>query len=374
MKTALLLGDVVRDLNIMEYPPVASQHYQSLPTTAQVATPGGVLFLKELLRKAVPALGEPMTPARETSATAVDVFTAWKQGPKGKGAGDKRRLWWIDRVIGRSGAPGIDGTAIAAQVESAGKADLLVIESLGLGWLEALLAGGPSLGEKLLSRVSPQEVVLKLSSLGGGLPFASNPDATGKMTVVLSARALRERGAAISEGLSWDRTIEDTVKEFESGLSSLDLARCRRVVVLFSAEAAAVFERKDGASRARMEKFLFHPSQFEGSFKASHGGKMFGDLSVVTTAVVRSLVERDRYPLFVALSLALTAIRKQQEEGLAEIIDGKGGSGGKFAFGELVESPCAVLTLPERLNDKDAKAPREALAGILEVFSCAFPA
>lgn len=225
---------------------------------------------------------------------------------------------------------------------------MLVIENLGLGCIETFMPELAS-NKEFLEKVNPENIILKLSSLNPEIPFFKMYDYLDKMTVILSAHTLRERGAAISEGLSWDQTIEDTILEFESGLSQLDLALCRRVVVLFSAEGAAVFERKVEETRVQLHKFLYHPSQYEGSFKANHPGQMSGNLSLVTAAVIRHLVlGKKDYPLFVALSLALTAIRKQYEEGFQENEEAKK-PGDRFDPTKHIESLCAILTLTDCL-------------------------
>jgi hypothetical protein len=99
----------------------------------------------------------------------------------------------------------------------------------------------------------PGKIIIKVSSLQSHASFwapfwdlllAEDRKYAERLTVVLPARVLRERGAAISQGLSWDRTVEETVKEFKHGQSSLDLARCERVIVSFGHEGVVSFSRQ----------------------------------------------------------------------------------------------------------------------------------
>ena len=392
MKKILMLGDVITDFNLMAYPPAPAQSYQALAKAMQSEMAGGVLYLRDIVKNIIPKeTAELLCPGDAIKDAGVKVFNTWKPFPKI--SKDKAKVWRIDRFIGRTDP---DKAALKRHIEEyikdAPKADLLVIDDLCLGFMECLMAAGdakkemagkttPPLLKALLDKTKPEQIILKLSSLNHLQPFIDHGD---KVTVAVGAHTLRERGAAISEGLSWDKTIEDTVHEFSSGLSSLDLARCRRVVVLFSAEGAAVFERNGKAATVSQEKFLYHPSQYEGSFKASRPGKMSGHLSLVAAAVVRHLILDKQCPsLFAALSLALTAIRKQHEDGLPENEKAEK-QDERFDFNGHIKTLCEILTctdflaspVPSDGQDENAKKrrqeQREQLDKKLGVFSSAF--
>ncbi|MBI5584929.1 MAG: hypothetical protein HY892_14040, partial [Deltaproteobacteria bacterium] len=359
----LMLGDVIQDFNLMEYPPVPSHNYQALPKTSQGVAQGGVLYLRDLIKKVVPEKSaEIQCPADARWDKAIKVFNTWKQFPKEVKDKD-RKVWRIDHIIGRTDQDRDCLECVGEDITKVAKADILVIENLGLGWLGSFMDKelSPFFNQCLLKKkFKPEHIILKMSSLNSGLPF---PDSLNKTTVILSANTLRERGAAISEGLSWDRTIEDTVKEFESGLSQFDLALCQRVIVLFSAEGAALFEKGGKPAKFHLEKFLYHPSQYEGSFKANHPGQMSGNLSLVTAAVVRHLVLlekiekqgkqviNNKYPLFVALSLALAAIRKQYEDGFQEDDQAKDPNN-RFKPEKHIDCLSPFLTLTDCLQSK----------------------
>ncbi len=97
-------------------------------------------------------------------------------------------------------------------------------------WPAALREGG-----------KPRRIILKACApLGEGLLWKRLLDShADRLDVVVSVSDLRARGASISQSLSWDRTIEETVAEFETGISSGDLALVRRVVVHFGSAGAA---------------------------------------------------------------------------------------------------------------------------------------
>lgn len=144
-----------------------------------------------------------------------------------------------------------------------------------------------------------------------------------RLVVVMPATVLRARGANISQALSWDRTIEETVREFEIGDSTQDLGCCRRVIVHFGEAGAASFTRcrplplgpEPLLDRLHFERFLYHPDSLEGSPTAKRPGKTFGVTSILTAAVVRHELEPESYPLYLALCHGLAAAEISHEQG-----------------------------------------------------------
>jgi hypothetical protein len=171
--------------------------------------------------------------------------------------------------------------------------DILVLDDLGLGFRRFTNLWPVALREGEL----PKAIVLKTSPPLEGLlweKLLSAPYAD-RLTVVLSVAALRERRAAISQALSWDQTIEETIQEFEKGLSAQDLGRCRRVIVHFGVAGAASFtrcrslpgEQQPLLEQVQFERFLYHPDELEGSWLAKRPGKTFGATAILTASVVR---------------------------------------------------------------------------------------
>jgi hypothetical protein len=135
-----------------------------------------------------------------------------------------------------------------------------------------------------------------------------------QLTVVLSAHSLRARQAVLSQSLSWDATIDDLEREFSDGASTDDLGRARRVVVYFADAGVAVYAR-DGKERMGLERFVYHPEELEGAWRASRPGLTFGAASILTASVARHLVQPLTYPLFVAAGRALAAARSHHDLG-----------------------------------------------------------
>jgi len=224
-------------------------------------------------------------------------YSLWTRVDRESGAKSKPpKVWRVNQLLG-SRAP---GTEFAPNPPFDRPADLLVIDNLNLGYAEnencqvweALASNGP--------------VVLKHGATGPQQPFWEHiVQAFGdRLTVVISATALRARNASLTRASSWDRTLSDIQSEFATGASSRDLARASRVVVHYGASAVAVFEKKDLVS------FVFRPDELEGTWEESHPGKTFGGGSILTAALVRHLVHPASYPLFTAMVQALSAHRR----------------------------------------------------------------
>jgi hypothetical protein len=340
MTDILVAGDLICDNNIVHYPAVPSAHHQLPSKTMQCKRPGGASYLKDvislacsefkdvtILNSSSPLCESTLSPCKGCSgkteeadtSIADNVYQIWSL--QDKEISSKEKTWRISELLGCE-------KPAEAKVLKLGNPPnnpyLLVLDDLGMGSFKDLTALND-----LLAKHVPNYIVLKLSSLLAAeawLEFLKIYK--DKVTIILSADALRERGAAISMGLSWDRTIEETVEEFKSGLSSWDLAHFRRIIVQFGCEGVASFSREvirfngnenkpsfEMIPTAQMEHFLYHPREHEGAFKARRPGKIFGAATILTASVVRHLIRSKEYPIFVALGRAMAAVRINHDLG-----------------------------------------------------------
>ena len=163
------------------------------------------------------------------------------------------------------------------------------------GWPPALRQGG-----------NPRRIILRTCTpLGDGLLWKRLLESyADRLDVVVSVSALRTRGASISQSLSWDRTIEETVAEFGSGIFASDLALVRRVVVHFGSAGAAGSTRLDprersaGAliDRVSLERFLYHPDDQETDWEIRHPGATLDGSAILVAALVRMNLGPNRAP------------------------------------------------------------------------------
>ncbi|HTW91428.1 MAG TPA: ATP-binding protein [bacterium] len=215
--------------------------------------------------------------------------------------------------------------------------DVLVIDDTNLGfnakedlWPLALTDKG-----------NPKSIVYKTSAFPHSLlwklllgRFAD------RMTVVLAVETLRSQSARIECAKSWDQTIEDVVCEFDHGACTAELGRCQRVIVHFGPAGAACLSRvplhgvpiqpPDSTNdetglrtgNVKLERLIYRPDELEGAWYGQHPGLTYGVTPLVAAAIARHELARATYPLFIAVSRALGAARKDHEIG--------GGSGPSF--------------------------------------------
>jgi len=392
-KAVVVAGDLIRDYNLQQYPIRPATHHEPLPDVALSVTAGGAWYLARLVERACsdvegvevsqPAPAPSGGPDGTTRVSqAYQVWSLHERVRNGKGG---KRVWRIRDFLGCSRTRDSDSAAPAKVLyapDDPKAPGVLVLDDLDLGFREDEARWPAALHEK----GDPGRIVLKLSGkVGDGTLWKTLMDCfADRLTVVVSAKALRERGAALSEALSWDRTVEEIAREFKEGTSSGDLARCRRVVVHYGGEGAAVFSRRrlefpepatdEGAKHpltpgfvwtevAEFERFLYHPDELEGMWKAHRPGKTFGALSILTAAMARHELDPGSYPLTMAAGRGLAAIRASHDVGGGTAPDG-------FSMDAPVEVIGHTLQVPPGQEEADSQdAPKEPASA----FACAFP-
>lgn len=282
-----------------------------------------MFYLKQLIEKlclqgevGITIVPSTMTDTSlQTEPPAPESYQIWSMHDRTKGS--KETVWRIRQPMGIT-KPGGNYRAPGLTRNAAEKADLLVIDDLGLGFCD-LIKDHPLFFSRLNNDA---DIILKTSHLRSaphlwGWFFQADEGRKylDKLTVVLSVNTLRKRGASISKGLSWDMTIEDTVREMEGGCSMLDLALCKRVVIHFDYEGIASFRKKEPGGPPEMEFFLYHPTEYEGMFSGKRPGLTFGTLSIIAASIAYHTVAPNAHPLFLALCRGLEAARENHEEG-----------------------------------------------------------
>lgn len=377
-RTVLVTGDLIWDYNLLQYPTRPVTHREELPDAGLVVSRGGAWYVGSLVTRACCDLDvdvvTPVEPAPDCPADQPKVnqaYQVWSLHNRVRDRKDLGQVWRISSFLGCCPADG--GKEPPRAEEEFKEPDVLVLDDLGLDfrdaegrWLACLREGD-----------GPSRIVLKLSGEVGVGPLWQRlkEEFADRLTVVVSARALRERGAALSQGLSWDRTIEEIVHEFEHGASARDLALCRRVIVHFGGEGAACFSRvrlvfpepPDASpdapvlpqevleDRAQFERFLYRPDELEGMWKADRPGQTFGAMSILAAALARHELAPESYPLFLALGRGLAAVRLSHDIGCT-------GANG-FSTDEPLTAIRDMFHPPEKPGAADPVA----------AFQCAFP-
>ncbi|WP_330289716.1 hypothetical protein [Streptomyces sp. NBC_00576] len=124
--------------------------------------------------------------------------------------------------------------------------------------------------------------------------LSQSPDVHDHVIPIVTAPSLREIGAAVSRGLSWERSAQDVLAELELGerdeKSALsDLAKHKRLIVSFGPSGVLII---DHTSRQSRHQLFFHREFTEATWgKHDHGG-MFGYTQALTAAIGSSLLKR----------------------------------------------------------------------------------
>ena len=316
-KKVMVAGDLVRQENLVQQPAGDSAHSGAMPLTALHRWVSGAKRLASLVKIACSDLDPAISDESGADSLASRSYALWTLHEQATGS--RQRVWRIREFLG--GAPAESPVTQAPAPQEESSPDLLVLDDQNLGfrddsarWPAALQEGG-----------SPRRIILKTCApLGEGLLWKKLLDSyADRLDVVVSVSALRARGASISQSLSWDRTIEETVSEFESGVSSGDLALVRRAVVHFASAGAASFTRlapketSDGAlmDRARLERFLYHPDDQETGWEARHPGLTLDNSGILAASLVRLELAPQSYPLYIAVGRGLNAMRAAHEQG-----------------------------------------------------------
>jgi hypothetical protein len=334
-KTILVTGDVFLQENLLVRDGTKLDGGGAFDPVSVHRMPGGACRLADLARAAIgKGEGEHFAVAVPTlPQQSCRTFAVWKLvlPIEGKEVAIKNRVWRIDRYLGAQHCPPTDRLTYEPADENS--PSVLLIEDLNLGFREC----NGLWPKSLLEPGDGSQIVLRTSApVGEGPLWQHLLQYRDRLTVVVSADALRARGAGLTAPLSWDQTIEEIAAEFGGTRFANDLALVRRVVVQFGSDGAASFTRlplvgdQDSLSAAsvRFERCLYDPQSLEGAWTAKRPGVGIDGASMLAAAMARHELDPPTWPLFVALGRGLAAIRRSHE---------LGGGLGRNPFGLSVE-------------------------------------
>lgn len=371
-RKAIVAGDLLRDHHIVRWPYPVSTYSAAGNQVFMSRSWGGAFYLADVLDNIVDkAPLKVMGPAKTGAGKLNAAYQTWgpcRQEPEGK---SKQRVWRTTEFLGCRRQT----TLVRRQpaVRSVSKHDILVIENLGLDFTED---DGPWTHFKGAAKRCGH-LVVKTSTLNIASDFFTfiREEVADDTTLVVTADTLRERGAVISRGLSWDSTIEDLIKAFAPEGPLHDIATCARVVVSFGLSGVAVLSRshddlqmhQNGAKpwdSVRLVRFIYDPERHEGIFTepfATEGG-VSGASTLLAAALVHHIADPAKFPLHVACTRALATARRQLENGAGDVehkldLD---------AFNKVV-----MKNLVD--DDKNKKTTKNGRNKAAEAFRCAFP-
>lgn len=176
----------------------------------------------------------------------------------------------------------------------------------------------------------PSWIVHKMASpvASGDLWNSLVQEHASRLIVVVSAQDLRRECAWISQGISWEATVEGTLRALDENPKLRQMLQCEHLIVTFSSDAALWIHGGGGENSRRT--FVFDPERAENEWAGQFPGEAFGYLSCMVAAVVRGLVHHEERKvqassplpdLYEAISAGLSSMRSLRESGHGRVID-----------------------------------------------------
>lgn len=113
---------------------------------------------------------------------------------------------------------------------------------------------------------------------------------------IISIDDLRDYGAPISRGLSWERTALDLVWQLLNVDIFSELRDCSHLIVRFGLDGA-VYWQKSPNNKLHTAWLIYDPTGIEGTAEKAYDGKMVGYSSVFTASLVKCLANAKAEPV-----------------------------------------------------------------------------
>ena len=164
--------------------------------------------------------------------------------------------------------------------------DVVVLSDGGMGFREQSSAWP---GDAILDRA--RWIVLKTTHPLAAGPLWDHlfqPKYRSKLALVISASDLRRGEVQLSGGLSWEATVESTMRVLSPGGAYACLAQCRHLFIAFGTEGGLWLEGGSAFSKAQAH-LVYAAESVEGEHRMDEKGKAFGALSCLAAAGARHL-------------------------------------------------------------------------------------
>ena len=297
----------------------------------KAAADGKPAEAQQSARKALEEKSEPVwqvqlgleAPAIDKCPDECHALAVWKPHPDSKEKekkGSKERIWRTDQALGY----GETCAAGAHKLESAANLpppDILVLDEAGFRFRKKENASCwrlPAKGEP-----QPDWIVLKMARpvAQGDLWHELTGRFAKKLVCVISADDLRQECVSVSQGLSWERSIDEGRRVVLEDPTLKSLSKCRHLVVRFKGDGALWINRQDEAKPE--VTLVFDAGGAEGMWDDHFEGKVIGYSSAMTVAVTRALAEsvasKTVPDLAQAIARGLAAGRNLLEKGHGEV-------------------------------------------------------
>lgn len=258
--------------------------------------------------------GQPLA----SGDASMHAYAFWRPMPRG--APCEQQFWRVSEAMGFGSAERTSGPSCWTPVDAfPSTADIVTLSEGGMGfresrsdWHEEKLAAARWI---VLKTTAPVTTGLLWERLTAGH--------ADKLIVIVSSWELRRSPARVSAGLSWEKTIQDVLRELGSNGAFRALTRCRHLILTFGTEGVLWFNLDGEAGRdgARLTpetpvRFLYDASAIEGDHARAVEGGAYGFSSCLAAAVTWKLALDLEDPDFSdAVEAGLCAMRDLRESG-----------------------------------------------------------
>jgi hypothetical protein len=327
-KSILVTGDFIIDHHIYEG---RRHHYSDWNETGVTVKRelGGAALVDRLLAQLLPdgwtSYSAVEDPTKSTAASAQamahrpdEAHAFWRPLPAGNPP--EKQCWRVSEAMGfgtsrlsDKGTPEPAAWTPASNLPNA--PDITVVAN-----------GGAALGKPARASVEPAPdsrwIVLKIAApVMAGSTWHRLKSVAGKLVILVSAAELRKSPVRLSEGLSWEETIQDLLHLLAPGETLAPLTQCRHLVVSFGTEGALWFDLpQQGEARGLDDhttvRLVYDASAIEGDHAKAIEGDAFGLHSCLVAAVTRQLAIDPANPnLTPGLDGGLCAMRDLLDKG-----------------------------------------------------------
>jgi hypothetical protein len=247
-------------------------------------------------------------------------YAVWQPYPMRKDKpDDPAKVWRASQLMGY----GDDIAGLhAAKACDVSAPNLLVIDDAGFLFRDSSSHASWALAER-----GEASVLLKMSEplAQGALWDKLIERCAHRLICLVAAADLRRETLALSEGLSWEATLDDLWLALRDHPVAHRLLACRHLVVTFSSDAALWLDLTDPA--APLAHLCADPTRAEGEWEAQFPGEAFG----FNTAMAAALALELTVPADAArIGSATIDLRPAMEAGLLAMRDLKQYGHGKF--------------------------------------------
>ncbi len=297
----VVAGDRCVDQLIREVPAASKasnkhgslRNWQLKPGQRSCELPGGADLLAEFIGAASAesrVIHLPMKQPQQALRSIIHV-AAFDQSPEEKRKKKKNRIR-ILRVnrVGGFQAPAGKTNQLPEWKARDSEADLVVLDDPGNGFRDANNEKAWPGAFRARSKNKPTIILKTARPLAqGALWNELAKKHLSRLVVIIDADDLREEGANISKGLSWERTALNCVWELEHGHFANSIGTCPHVIVRFGLDGA-LYRHKRGGKFA--SELFYDPSSIEGDFWNKLEGSMVGLNAAFTATIARDVAKR----------------------------------------------------------------------------------